>query len=126
LVAVQVLAKEYLVTLFGEHDPSSLGHQGAGKMLSDVWAFDIDEKSWDEVKIAPGNLPVAKGWFSADLVNANKILVHGGLDESNEQAMYAFCHFIVRHVIEIVILIDRMVLTLKDQLYQEIMQQLAM
>ena len=28
-----------LVTLFGESDPSSLGHMGAGKMLADVWAY---------------------------------------------------------------------------------------
>lgn len=85
LVAVEILAKEYLVTLFGEHNPSSLGHQGAGKMLGDVWAFDINEKAWNEVKIVSGNLPTARGWFDADLVDVDKILVHGGLDESNER-----------------------------------------
>jgi hypothetical protein len=85
LVAVQILAKKYLLTLFGEHDPSSLGHQGAGKMLNDTWAFDIDEKVWNEVNIVPGNLPIARGWFSADLVGADKVLVHGGLDGSNER-----------------------------------------
>lgn len=85
LVPVQIHAKDYLLTLFGEHDPSSLGHQGAGKMLSDVWAFDIDKNIWNEVKIVAGSLPAARGWFSADLVDVGKVLVHGGLNESNER-----------------------------------------
>ncbi|KAG6355635.1 hypothetical protein INS49_003597 [Diaporthe citri] len=46
LVAVTVKGKTYLVTMFGECDPSSLGHAGAGKMLSDVWAFDVDGQDW--------------------------------------------------------------------------------
>ena len=36
----------YLVTMFGESDPSSLGHQGAGKMLSDVWAYSLQTEKW--------------------------------------------------------------------------------
>ena len=38
-----------LLTLFGERDPSSLGHQGAGKMLGDVWMYDIALATWSEV-----------------------------------------------------------------------------
>lgn len=34
--------KVFLVAVFGEADPSSLGHEGAGKMLGDVWAFDVE------------------------------------------------------------------------------------
>jgi hypothetical protein len=29
--------------MFGERDPSSLGHAGAGKMLTDVWAFVLSQ-----------------------------------------------------------------------------------
>ncbi len=31
--------REYLVLLLGERDPSSQGHEGAGKFWGDVWAF---------------------------------------------------------------------------------------
>jgi hypothetical protein len=41
--------KPSLVTLFGERDPSSLGHQGAGKMLRDIWIYDMDSATWSEV-----------------------------------------------------------------------------
>ena len=33
-----------LVTMFGERNPSSLGHAGAGKMLSDAWAWHIKQE----------------------------------------------------------------------------------
>jgi hypothetical protein len=33
------------VTIFGERNPSSLGHAGAGKMFGDVWAYDIAGES---------------------------------------------------------------------------------
>lgn len=42
LILVVIGGRMSLVTLFGERDPSSLGHQGAGKMLGDVWVFDVD------------------------------------------------------------------------------------
>lgn len=77
--------RAYLITLFGERDPSSLGHQGAGKMLSDVWAFDIRSKIWAEVNIQGDESPVARGWFDADVVGTNTIVVHGGLGESNDR-----------------------------------------
>jgi hypothetical protein len=50
LVPIVVRGKALLVTLFGERDPSSLGHQGAGKMLGDVWAYDIDSATWSKIK----------------------------------------------------------------------------
>ncbi|POS76424.1 kelch repeat protein [Diaporthe helianthi] len=87
LVAVSVRGKHYLVTLFGECDPSSLGHAGAGKMLSDVWAFDVDEKHWVQVEVA-GNSPAARGWFDADVVRGDgqdAIFIHGGLAEDNSR-----------------------------------------
>ncbi|PBP15504.1 kelch domain-containing protein [Diplocarpon rosae] len=35
------MGREYLVLLFGERDPSSQGHDGAGKFWGDIWAFHI-------------------------------------------------------------------------------------
>ncbi|KAJ5151150.1 uncharacterized protein N7482_010402 [Penicillium canariense] len=49
LLPMYVADRRWLVTLFGERDPSALGHQGAGKMLSDVWAFDVEKTTWTEV-----------------------------------------------------------------------------
>jgi hypothetical protein len=85
LLPVRLEGRSFLITLFGEHDPSSLGHQGAGKMLSDVWAFDIRSKKWEEVVVQGNQLPLARGWFDADVVGTNAIVVHGGLGESNDR-----------------------------------------
>lgn len=88
LLPVSVSSRSYLITLFGERDPSSLGHQGAGKMLGDVWAFDIANKKWGQVHLQAqqgGEVPVARGWFDADVAAANAIVVHGGLGESNDR-----------------------------------------
>ncbi|KAL9026586.1 MAG: hypothetical protein Q9196_004769 [Gyalolechia fulgens] len=69
-------------------DPSSLGHEGAGKMLDDVWVFDIRSRRWTEVQARPGEAPTARGWYDADVVRGSTkeaIVVHGGLNESNER-----------------------------------------
>lgn len=90
LLPVTVAGRPSLVTLFGERDPSALGHQGAGKMLGDVWAFDIEERRWRAVD-AKGDgegtaaRPVPRGWFAADVLGEDKIVVQGGLGESNER-----------------------------------------
>jgi len=86
LLPAHVGGKSSLVTLFGERDPSALGHQGAGKMLSDVWVFDLDSQTWAEAEVHGDILPAARGWFGADTVgDQTKILVQGGLGESNER-----------------------------------------
>ena len=85
LLPVILNGREYLVTMFGERDPSSLGHQGAGKMLSDVWAFDIENKAWTQVNVQGDSSPAARGWFDADVSGTNTIIVHGGLDELNNR-----------------------------------------
>ncbi|KAF2792390.1 galactose oxidase, partial [Melanomma pulvis-pyrius CBS 109.77] len=91
LLPVKLERRDKLVTLFGERDPSSLGHAGAGKMLSDVWVYDIGENWWTKMK-TDGNesLPEPRGWFDADVVKAqdggkDSIVVHGGLGENNER-----------------------------------------
>lgn len=77
----------YIVNMFGERDPSSLGHAGAGKMLSDAWAWDLQRERWQKLPTA-GATPAARGWFDADVVKGadqDAIVVHGGLDENNER-----------------------------------------
>ncbi|KAI5919190.1 kelch repeat protein [Camillea tinctor] len=88
LLAVSIKGSDYLVTMFGERDPSSLGHAGAGKMLADVWMFDIEKRKW--AKIEPtGETPAARGWFDADVMYSKSgdcsIIVNGGLAEDNSR-----------------------------------------
>ncbi|KAJ4358119.1 uncharacterized protein N0V89_002698 [Didymosphaeria variabile] len=90
LLPVRIAQKEKLLTLFGERDPSSLGHAGAGKMLSDMWIYDIAEKWWTKLEPSGSErLPDPRGWFDADVVKAaegnDSVVVHGGLSENNER-----------------------------------------
>lgn len=85
LLAVKIGGKSHLVTLFGERDPSALGHQGAGRMLSDVWAFDIQDQTWKRVDAQGDTIPAARGWFAGDVLAEDKVLVQGGLGESNQR-----------------------------------------
>lgn len=87
LLPVKTHGSTSLVTLFGESDPSSLGHQGAGKMLSDIWAYSLEKGAWSQVETSGGQ-PDARGWFDADVVTIDgkdNIAVGGGLGESNER-----------------------------------------
>jgi hypothetical protein len=90
LVPLKLQGRDKLATLFGERDPSSLGHAGAGKMLSDVWIYDIAESWWTKVEVKGNDgLPDPRGWFAADIVKAENgngsVVVHGGLGEDNER-----------------------------------------
>ncbi|KAF2864804.1 hypothetical protein BDV95DRAFT_613169 [Massariosphaeria phaeospora] len=91
LLPLRLEGRNKLVTLFGEHDPSSLGHAGAGKMLNDIWSYDIGENWWTRLNIAAGDdMPAPRGWFDGDVVKSagrgnDSIVVHGGLGENNER-----------------------------------------
>ena len=88
LVAISVAGTSTLVTLFGESDPSSLGHLGAGKMLSDVWAFSVSAGTWSKIKSGSQSGPQGRGWCDADRVRIDGkdgIVIVGGLGESNER-----------------------------------------
>ncbi|KAJ3726743.1 kelch repeat protein [Lentinula raphanica] len=89
-VAVLCAMEGYLITMFGETDPSTLGHAGAGKMLGDAWAYSIQKKQWFKVEWE-GEGPKPRGWFAADVVKLvqvggkSSIVVHGGLAEDNSR-----------------------------------------
>ncbi|KAJ5256762.1 hypothetical protein N7478_012866 [Penicillium angulare] len=85
VLPIYLRGRPFLITLFGERDPSSLGHQGAGKMLRDIWAFDIENKKWEEVSVQGSGVPLARGWFDADVLGTTTVIVHGGLGESNDR-----------------------------------------
>lgn len=90
LLPVKLARKDKLLTLFGEHDPSSLGHAGAGKMLKDVWVYDISEKWWTQLHPEGSDgFPDPRGWFDADVIKAetgnDSVIIHGGLGENNER-----------------------------------------
>lgn len=93
LLPVKVAGKLFLVTAFGEADPSSLGHAGAGKMLKDVWAFDVEGKDWRKVDADTGKdgEPLPRGWFGAVVVGESKVVVVGGLGEDNDRLGDAWC-----------------------------------
>ncbi|PYI01283.1 kelch repeat protein [Aspergillus sclerotiicarbonarius CBS 121057] len=88
LLSLHISGKPCLVTMFGEHDPSSLGHQGAGKMLADAWIFDIESQKWTKIEVDNEDVPQGRGWFDADVISGASqpsIVVHGGLAESNDR-----------------------------------------
>ena len=88
LVPITTHGKQYVVTMFGERDPSSLGHAGAGKMLSDSWAWDVQQAHWQKIRVT-GDVPEPRGWFDADVVRdesgSDVVIVHGGLNEENKR-----------------------------------------
>ncbi|MCJ1355693.1 MAG: hypothetical protein MMC33_005685 [Icmadophila ericetorum] len=86
--------RNYLLLFMGERDPSSVGHEGAGKFWDDVWAYqlqsegktaasikdatrqlfgsDTGESSWAQVEIAKSTMsdglqprPSERGWFAS-------------------------------------------------------------
>ncbi|KAH8660341.1 kelch repeat protein [Xylariales sp. PMI_506] len=88
LLPVKVAGTDYVITLFGERDPSSLGHAGAGKMLGDIWACNLESKKWCHIQ--PTNeAPAPRGWFDADVLlngpDMSVLIVHGGLAEDNSR-----------------------------------------
>jgi hypothetical protein len=88
LLSLNIRGRSSLVTLFGERDPSSLGHEGAGKIASDIWVYDIESRSWSEVKTYGDSSPAARAWFAADIIRESaedRIVVQGGLGEANER-----------------------------------------
>ena len=88
LLSMTIGGRESLVTFGGERDPSSLGHERAGKMSGDAWAWDLGSQTWNRVE-TDGDCPCARGWFAADVVSGSDgkdaMVLHGGLDEQNQR-----------------------------------------
>jgi len=87
LLTLRVNGRSSLITMFGESDPSSLGHEGAGKMLPDAWIWDLENQTWSKV-VPRDEAPQPRGWFDADVVvyeESDAIVVQGGLGESNQR-----------------------------------------
>lgn len=87
LVPLMVEGKDCLVSVFGEADPSNLGHAGAGEMLEDAWVFDMGAKTWSKLEIREGQdgKPASRGWFGATAIGDHLLAVVGGLGEDNER-----------------------------------------
>nr|POF12279.1 nitrile-specifier protein 5 [Quercus suber] len=88
LLALRIREKDLLVTLLGEREPSPLGHAGAGKMLADLWAFDLQRHQWMEIE-SSDNTPLPMSWFGADVMvddsGEHAAIIHGGLAEDNSR-----------------------------------------
>jgi len=67
--------------------PKELGHDGAGRFLSDVWGlkWSVDGNwSWERA-ILSENVPEPRGWFAKDITENGEIVMQGGLNEKNER-----------------------------------------
>lgn len=54
-------------------------------MLSDVWAYDIKEERWTRVEQLGDEVPQPRGWFAAEVLGSNGVVVQGGLAEDNSR-----------------------------------------
>ncbi|OAA54625.1 Kelch repeat protein [Cordyceps fumosorosea ARSEF 2679] len=85
LLPLTIHGKAHLITMFGERDPSALGHAGAGKMLADAWVWDVTQANWHKLE-TDGEVPEPRGWFDADVVETgDAIVLHGGINEENKR-----------------------------------------
>ncbi|KAF8894328.1 hypothetical protein CPB84DRAFT_1682647 [Gymnopilus junonius] len=75
----------------GERDPApkELGHDGAGRFLSDVWGLKRTAEgnwTWEKATLKVGSeLPQPRGWFASDITDDGKLVLQGGLNENNER-----------------------------------------
>ena len=82
------------VMFCGEGDPApkELGHDGAGKFLSDVWGLKRSAEgggggwSWEKATLKEdGKVPQPRGWFARDISEKGEIVMQGGLNDKNER-----------------------------------------
>lgn len=88
LLPLVIEGRQTLVSMYGEREPSSLGHQGAGRMSSDIKWYDVKQGQWNGMTIIGDWMPSGRGWFAADVVKLDgedAIVMHGGLNEDNER-----------------------------------------
>ncbi|KAF9917821.1 hypothetical protein FBU30_000505 [Linnemannia zychae] len=89
-----------LLILFGEGNPSKVGHEGAGEFWGDIWTATLPKSlqggpggklfvNYEKMSLAAfrddqGNLPCPRGWFQASPWNGN-IVLSGGLAANNKR-----------------------------------------
>ena len=103
-------AKVVAVMFMGEREgaPAELGHDGAGAVRpassspplpsasltlrcqfhADAWTLASSGSKFDWAKLPVANgseTPEARGWFASGAFGADKVVVHGGLNEKNER-----------------------------------------
>ena len=84
VTGLHVLADGRMVTFFGEGKPSPTGgHDAAGNFWGDVWVFDSQKESWEQVE-QDGDTPGERGWFGSD-GSGNGAVVWGGIDKDNDR-----------------------------------------
>lgn len=70
--------REYLLLILGERDPSSKGHEGAGKFWGDVWSYQLgsEKKTAASIKDAARHLIGAHNsegtWAEVEILEATK------------------------------------------------------
>ncbi|PWN54465.1 hypothetical protein IE53DRAFT_365462 [Violaceomyces palustris] len=91
--------KEGVAVLFmgeGQGAPAELGHDGAGKFLEDIYILlhSSDSDEYTFLKVEPSSIegkgPEPRGWFAFDSWSdeeegSTRIIIHGGLHETNER-----------------------------------------
>ncbi|UZJ55577.1 hypothetical protein CBS101457_004897 [Exobasidium rhododendri] len=97
--------KEVVAIMFmgeGVGAPAELGHDGAGKFLSDIYALLHHQNTYSWLPLeASGVCPEPRGWFAFDSAPSMRgkgtdIVLHGGLHETNERLHDAW----ILHVLE--------------------------
>ncbi|KAG0049815.1 hypothetical protein BGZ83_005372 [Gryganskiella cystojenkinii] len=99
-VASEDANMDKLLILFGEGNPSIVGHEGAGEFWGDIWTAVLPKSSngvpggsllvnYEKIKLAASqdaqdNLPCPRGWFQALPWN-DKVVLSGGLGANNER-----------------------------------------
>jgi hypothetical protein len=87
------------ILFYGELEPSSTGHAGAGKFWDDIWvlASDPDHESgvsWFRIDSYSGLKPESCGWFPSaswvDSKDKSVIVLHGGLLSSNQRSIETY------------------------------------
>ncbi|KAF9367850.1 hypothetical protein CPB97_005226 [Podila verticillata] len=89
-----------LLILFGEGNPSIVGHEGAGEFWGDIWTATLSKSlngvpgssllvNYEKIMLVasqdgPDGIPCPRGWFQA-LPWKGKIVLSGGLGANNER-----------------------------------------
>ncbi|KAG0318654.1 hypothetical protein BGZ99_005553 [Dissophora globulifera] len=99
-IAAEDAESDRLLILFGEGNPSKIGHEDAGEFWGDIWSATLPKSlqrtpgssmpvTYEQITLSAfqgnqDNLPCPRGWFQAALWN-DKVILSGGLSINNER-----------------------------------------